>query len=227
MENTLFWETGWKRVIDDRCRSMKCAKYRLERSFTMNMEEKRAALVEKISSLSDEQLKAMEEHLTELLQTDGRTEQRYLTFQCGGQTFGIHISNIRQILQLPEITPLPGFAPYVKGMVSLRNEMFPAIDLRLRLGKPEAEDETMMTLLIVAPDDGTSFGLIIDSVNNVEDISDEEIQPLPTQQSGSRTAYLLGIAKKETAILIMDISALLLPGELDSISIASEQHTQE
>lgn len=189
----------------------------------MLSEEKRETLLENISSLPDDKLRELEEHLAELLKSGSDAEQRYLTFQCGEQTFGIHISRVRQIIQLPPITPLPGFAPYIKGVVSLREEMIPTIDLRLRLGKPEAQTSSMMTLLIVALDDGVSFGLIIDAVNNVEEIFDEDIQPLPVQQGDHSTAYLRGVTKKETAVLIMDVAALLVPDELDSLCAVSEK----
>lgn len=190
----------------------------------MLTQEKRDVLLEKIASLSDEQLERLDQQLDQLLEeNDSTTEQRYLTFQCGGQTFGIHISHIRQILQLPQITPLPGFADYIKGVVSLRQDMIPTMDLNLRMGKPEPPHTSLTTLLVVSLGE-RPFGLIIDAVNNVEQIAEEDIQPLPKQ--GERDcAYLIGVAKKETAILILDVAELLGPEELASLSLASERQS--
>lgn len=75
----------------------------------MLTEEKRQAFMEKLVTLSDEQISAVENYVSALVGAEiaADTNEQYLTFLCGGQMFGIHISQVRQILQVPPITPLP------------------------------------------------------------------------------------------------------------------------
>lgn len=189
--------------------------------FTEGKKEKLAA---KISSLPDEQVEAVEKYLLELTDMQlnrSETGEKYLTFLCDNQSFGINILQISQIIQVPQITPLPNFVPYIRGMVNLRENVIPIMDLRLRLGKPEKQYNAQTCILIVTVAD-KPFGLIVDAVNNVETIRNEEIND-PPRQGGGESSYLIGIAKKESIILILDVATLLAPEELDSLIAVSKE----
>lgn len=190
----------------------------------MLMERRKEKLAAKISSLQDEQVEAVEKYLlmlTDIQLNRSETGEKYLTFLCDNQLFAINILQISQIIQVPQITPLPNFAPYIRGMVNLREDMIPIMDLRLRLGQPEKQYDAQTCILIVTVAD-SSFGLIVDAANNVETIQNEEIND-PPGQGGGESSYLIGIAKRESVILILDAAALLAPAELDSLIAVSKE----
>lgn len=180
-----------------------------------------------ISKLPLEQLEKVQQYIQELDETDIQREEqqnKYLTFLCCEQTFGIHIRQVIQILQIPQIISLPDSLPYMKGVISLREEMVPVIDLRIRLGRKEAED-TAQNCIVIMSVQGRSFGAVVDSVCNVETILPEEIC-LPPQKSEGKTNYLRGIAKRDTVILLIDADDLFADGDLEYILDISAENTQ-
>lgn len=171
-----------------------------------------------ISKLSSEQIEQVQQYIKNLGQADIQCEEqqnKYLTFLCCEQTFGINIQQVIQILQIPQITSLPDSLPYMKGVISLREEMVPIIDLRIRLGRGEAE-YTNQNCIVIMSVHGRSFGAVVDCVCNVETILPEEIC-LPPQQDDRKANYLRGIAKHDTVILLIDADHLFTDGDLEHI----------
>lgn len=139
---------------------------------------------------------------------------RYLTFWADQQLYGIGISDVVQIVGMQEITRVPDALHYMKGVISLRGEVFPVLDVRLRLGRPEADYDDRTCIIVVRIKENT-FGLIVDEVDEVCDVGVERIAPPPRIQS-SVQAYLSGIArreagqgKKEKLILLINIMQFL------------------
>lgn len=184
----------------------------------MLVEERKQQLALQISNLSNDQVEAVETYLLELfnVQTDySETGKKYLAFLCGDQLFGIHVSQVVQIIQVLPITPLPNSIPHIKGVVNVREDMIPVVDLRLRLGKPETVYDSRTCIVIVTVR-SRPLGLIVDAVNDVETICDADIYELP-KQGESEMNYLTGIAKRESVILLLDTNFLLETEELDSL----------
>lgn len=180
-----------------------------------------------ISKLSPEQMEDVRQYIQELGQTELQDEERrnkYLTFVCCEQTFGVNIQQVIQILQIQEITALPDSLPYMKGVISLRGEMVPIIDMRVRLGRDTAGG-TEQTCIVIMNVQGRSFGAIVDRVCNVETILPEEICT-PPKRNGQNTKYLRGIAKRDRVILLLDADYLFGEGDLAHILDISAQQAQ-
>lgn len=148
------------------------------------------------------------------LYTDELTNEahmRYLTFLTDNQLFGLPITEIVQIAQMQEIIPLPEQAHYVKGIINLRGQIIPVIDVRLRFGKQEAAF-TERTCIIIARVRGSDFGLIVDEVDEVADIQAEQISAPPKVGMDCDMAndYLTGIAQLKVGGGQNDRVALLL-----------------
>lgn len=171
-----------------------------------------------LSKLSPEQVDAVRAYLQELGASGAGQEEhrnKYLTFSCCGQIFDVPIRQVRQILRIPEITRLPDSLPYMKGVISLREEMVPVIDLRIRLGKAPEADSGQTCIVIVTVQEH-AVGMIVDSVSNVESLSPEEICPPPRQEE-HKANYLTGIAKRETVILLVNPDNLFTAHDFNSI----------
>ncbi|HWP51846.1 MAG TPA: chemotaxis protein CheW [Clostridia bacterium] len=151
---------------------------------------------------------------------------RYLTFFTDGQMFGISTSAVVQIVGLQDIIRMPDAPAYVKGVINLRGDVFPVIDMRLRLGHPEAPYNER-TCIIVTQISGSAFGFIVDAVDEVRDISDAQISPPPKICCVPVNDYLTGIGrleavqgKQERMVLLIDAAHLLKKSELSALSLA-------
>lgn len=151
----------------------------------------------------------------------GDTEGKYLTFFTEQQLFGIPISEVVQIVGMQEITQIPEYPAYAKGIINLRGLIIPVIDIRLRLGKSEAE-YTDRTCVIVIKIRESHYGFIVDEVDEVTDIDAELISPPPQLSSEVTSQYLTGVARiQEKIVLIMDATKILGAAELEALSQAA------
>lgn len=160
-------------------------------------------------------LQEVELQLPELQNNQADVQKKYLTFWCGGQLFGISIAQVVQIIQVQPITPLPDFPNYIKGAISLRNEVIPIIDTRLRLGKTEKEYDDHTSIVVINVQE-QNFGLVVDGVETVEDITDDEIKQ-PPMNATNKSNYLTGIVQRESMILLLDVTFFLGEEEVTAL----------
>ncbi len=142
-------------------------------------------------------------------------EGKYLTFVLGSEEYGIEILRVREIIGLMDITTVPQTPDYMKGVINLRGKVIPVIDLRLKFSMQE-EDHTQETCVIVVEVNSTSIGLIVDSVSEVSNISNEEIEEAPGFGQSIDTGFIMGLGKaKDKIIIMLDIGAVLSAEELE------------
>ena len=130
---------------------------------------------------------------------------KYLTFVIDKNSFAVPIADVVSILQMQEIVPVPEFPPYAKGVINIRNEIFPVVDVRIRLSKPEKE-YTGTTCIIMVNVNSQQVGLIVDAVSEVTDIPYDKISVPPQGFSKDDiNSYLIGVANhNEQVVLIID-----------------------
>lgn len=151
------------------------------------------AVVKNISSLYDDVL-----NNGDASEMDGK----YLTFWTDGQQFGVPISDVVQIVGVQEITSIPEFPYYAKGVINLRGNIIPIIDVRLRLQKAEKEYDER-TCIIVTNINDKSMGFVVDAVNEVTFIASDAVSPPPTIAQEQSSTYLTGIAKTDSGVLLL------------------------
>jgi purine-binding chemotaxis protein CheW len=141
---------------------------------------------------------------------DTGTENQYLTFGIAGQKFGVSVADTVQILGIQDITPVPDYPAYAKGIIKLRDMVIPVLDLRARFHK-EPRPYDSRTCIIITKILDTPFGLIADGVDSVVDIAPDQLLPAPQVTFGDQEyAYLTGVAKlDQDLILVMDTKKLI------------------
>ncbi len=161
---------------------------------------------------------------------DHTNAARYLTFFTGGQMMAISAADVVQIVNIQEITPVPNAPAYVKGVINLRGDVLPVIDIRLRLGHPEAPYNEHTCIIVVQIRAG-AFGFIVDMVDEVRDIAGERISPPPKLGRISANDYLKGIgrlmdehSKRERMVLLLDAAQLLGASQIAALSQAAAQN---
>ena len=138
---------------------------------------------------------------------------QYLTLGLDGETFGIGIRHVREILDMRPVSKLPHAPNFLLGMIDVRGTSFPIVDLRIKLDLPSvpATDATRIIILDV-PVDGRSVGVgfVADRVFEVTGIEAGRIEPPPVVGGRWKSDYLAGIGKKADGfVMIFDLAKLM------------------
>lgn len=133
---------------------------------------------------------------------------KYLTFSLASEDYGVEILKVREIIGLMDITAVPQMPYYFKGVINLRGKVIPVVDLRLKFGMEPTEYNEETCIIVV--DVGQLTGVIVDTVQEVLDITDEEIDPPPPLGGGVDTSFVLGMGKvKDDVKILLNIDSVL------------------
>lgn len=150
-------------------------------------------------------------------------EGKYLAFHVGNEEYGIEIRYVTEIIGLQKITDLPDMPDFVKGVINLRGKVIPVIDVRLRFGFEKREYDER-TCIIVTNIDDVAVGLIVDSVAEVLDIPEKNVDPPPRVQKGSESRYIKGLGKVgEDVKIILEINRFLFDEELEMLTKVAKE----
>jgi len=132
-----------------------------------------------------------------------------LTFRIGAEDYGIDILQVQEVRSYEAPTRIAQTQPQVLGVLNLRGEIVPVIDMRLQLGLAQAnfDDSTVVIVLKVG---ARVFGLVVDGVSDVIGLAPEQLRPVPGLGCGIAADLLLAIATmKERLLLLVDIDKLM------------------
>ena len=150
---------------------------------------------------------------------DNMGNSKYLLFNIGEEVYGIDIASVTEIIEMQKITDVPDMPSFIKGVINLRGRVIPVMDLRLRFEMPEREHDDRTCVIIVKIED-TSMGFIVDTVAEVHDIVEANIEPPPSFKSDNdRNHYISGLGKVDDRVTILiDTHRLLHDRELEGIA---------
>lgn len=151
-------------------------------------------------------------------------EGKYLTFALGNEEYGLEILKVREIIGYMEITAVPQTPGYVKGVVNLRGQVIPVIDLRAKFGMETAEVMEQTCIIVVEINQGkrnVSTGIVVDHVSEVLDIAGQDIEEAPQFGANVDTNFILGMGKiGETVKILLDIDRVLSDDSLSSFTVS-------
>jgi purine-binding chemotaxis protein CheW len=143
---------------------------------------------------------------------------QYLTLGLAGETFGISIRNVREILDMRPISRFPHAPDFLLGMIDVRGSGYPIVDLRIKLDLPSvaATEATRIIILDVPMGDKlVGVGFVADCVFEVTDIDESSIEPPPTVGGRWKSDYLAGVGRKgDKFIIIFDLARLMSSPEM-------------
>jgi purine-binding chemotaxis protein CheW len=126
-----------------------------------------------------------------------------ISFFIGDEYYGLEIKYIQEIIIPPKITKVPNTPPFLKGIINLRGNIIPVIDVKEFLGLPKKVENATSSRIIVTTINGDIAGLIIDAVHQVMKISKENIEPSLYTLEEKKAEYITGIVKEKSGILIL------------------------
>lgn len=131
---------------------------------------------------------------------------RFLSFVLGGDEYCIPIANVKEIRGMTTITHLPQTPEFIQGVINLRGQIVPVVDLRLRFGMPFLEYHERSTIIVVeveALGQKDYLGVVVDQIRDVVSIPDDQVKAVPYIQSKVKTEYIQGIAELGNRIMIV------------------------
>ncbi len=147
---------------------------------------------------------------------------KYLTFALGKEQYGLEILKVREIIGYMEITAVPQTPEYVKGVINLRGQVIPVIDLRAKLGMDAAEITEQTCIIVCEIQSGKrsfSTGIVVDNVEEVLDIDGQDIEEAPQFGSSVNTNFILGMGKiGDTVKILLDIDKVLAGDDFSNLN---------
>lgn len=145
--------------------------------------------------------------------------REFLTFLLAGEEYGIDILKVQEIRGYEQPTPIANAPAFIKGIINLRGNIVPIVDLRIKFNFPQVEynDLTVVIILNIA---GRIVGVVVDGVSDVLALKPAEVKPAPEFGSAFNAEYLIGLGTVGNRMLILvDIERLMTShdiGVLDS-----------
>ena len=133
--------------------------------------------------------------------------ERFLTFSSNGLNIGVSTNYVIEIITNHAITMIPVVQDYLNGIINIRGQIIPIIDIRLRMGKPSI-DYTSSTCIIVLNIDSVQIGIIVDAVQQVMDIDQSQISPVPVENQQELISGMVSSGDR-SVILFLDCEQLV------------------
>lgn len=127
---------------------------------------------------------------------------QWVTFKLDGEKYGINVTQVREVLRNIEITPVPGASSYVLGIINLRGNVVTVMDTRSRFGLASIEYNKESRIIIIETRDQI-VGLLVDSIAEVVDILQSQIELTPNMSSDDSSKYIRGVYSKNGELLIL------------------------
>jgi purine-binding chemotaxis protein CheW len=147
---------------------------------------------------------------------------KYLTFQLGGESYGLEILKVQEIIGIMKITRIPRTPESIRGVINLRGKVIPVADLRLKFGMAALTDTEKTCIIVVrAGCEGlpVTMGISVDEVSEVLNVKEEQIEPAPSFGAAVNTEFILGVGKIGQKVLtLLDIDQVLAGGEVAQVA---------
>ncbi len=156
--------------------------------------------------------------------------RQYLTFRLGEEIFGLDVGKVREILDMTTITKIPRTPEFLRGVINLRGNVVPVVDMRLKFGLPTVE-QTVDTCIVVTEvtleNETTVLGALVDSVQEVFELEPGQIEPAPRIGTRLRTEFIMGMGKRDGKfIMLLDVDKVFSCDELSLVQEAGAAQAQ-
>lgn len=151
-----------------------------------------------------------------------KDSERYLCFSLDKEEFAIPLLKVKEVIGVPDTTPIPQSPAYFVGLMNLRGSVISILDMRIKLGiKSNNSEEATVVILDLGE---VNLGLIVDCVNSVVEMSHEEIAQSPILSSSKSAEYISGVFRKtDHLVLLLDVEKTLSVEDRRTLNQASNK----
>jgi purine-binding chemotaxis protein CheW len=162
-------------------------------------------------------------------------QNSYLTFKLENETFAANVSKVLNILELSKITKVPKAPEYMKGVINLRGSVLPLIDTRIKFGMSETEFTTNTCILVLDIEmegESVHVGALVDSVQEVIELTENEIKPPPSIGNKYKSEFIDGMARlNDEFVMILNMDYIFSVTDIidlqEATTIAKESSNVE
>lgn len=159
-------------------------------------------------------------------ETNTASTQQYVTFSLGDELFGVEVTRTREILSLTPVTKVPQTPDYLLGVINLRGQVVPVVDMRLKLGMPageQTEDTCIIVVEVQVEDESIVVGALADAVREVLEVRSDQIEPPPRLGTRLNTEFITGMGKVDDQFMILlNIDRIFSSDELSIVQDAGQ-----
>lgn len=143
--------------------------------------------------------------------------ERYLQFDLGEESYAIHLLSVKEVIPLPETTPLPNSPSFYIGIMNLRGQIISIIDLRKKLNI-SSKDKDIEEAVIIIEIGGVGIGVVVDSINKVLNISTISVSEVPEVSSQVNAKYIEGVYQGDKNLtILLDLASVLNINEIQKM----------
>ena len=158
--------------------------------------------------------------------SNAASSQQYVTFSLGEELFGVEVIRAREILSVTPVTKVPQTPEYLLGVINLRGQVVPVVDMRLKLGLPvceETEDTCVIVVEVLVDGESIIVGALADAVREVLEIHSDQIEPAPRLGTRLKTEFITGMGKiDEQFVILLNIDRVFSSDELAIVQDAGQ-----
>ena len=143
---------------------------------------------------------------TEARGDEGALLREFLLLRAAGDAYAVPVERVREIVRLRPITPIPRAPHAIRGVVALRGDMIEVVDLRRRLGLPDAEPGRAQRIVVLHGVEGEATGLLVDAASDVLRVEESALGPPPAGEAGAVVALC---AWQERFVSVLDVDRVL------------------
>lgn len=141
---------------------------------------------------------------------DSNDEQmQWATFKLADELYGINVMQVKEVLRLTEIAPVPGAAPYILGIINLRGNVITVVDTRTLFGLQRTENSDDSRIIVIELDDQV-IGMLVDSVAEVIYLRQSEVERAPNVGTDESTKFIQGVSyHNDELIILLDLNRMI------------------
>ena len=144
--------------------------------------------------------------------------KQLISFTVGAEEYGLELLRVKEVIRMRQITWLPKAPACVKGVINLRGDVIPIVDLRERFGLA-AQEQTAMTRVIVVEVEGRMIGMVVDSASQVVRVPEDQFDPPPSVIGEASRDFITAVGKMgDTLIIMLDVDKILNTEEMKQIA---------
>lgn len=152
---------------------------------------------------------------------------KYLTFWANGNIYAVSSMDVLQLIEMPFITPIPEMPDYIRGILHLRGENIPVIDLGLRLQQHSVEKSKSAKIVVLSTQDG-DLGLIVESIGEMIDLTSADISTIPKIADSTGKHIISSVALHNNRLVpILDIVTILSDESLKNIDLQQATSSED
>ncbi len=156
------------------------------------------------------------DNVMKMKKSPGTDLSRFIEFSLGSEDYAIPLLMVREVISVPDTTPIPKSPTHFLGIMNLRGQVISVVDLRKKMKVDPRKDKE--EAVIIVDIGGMNIGVVVDSINKVLAFSSEDVSEMPEIESQVNTQYIFGVYKKESSLtVLLDIAKVLDLKDLEAI----------